>query len=53
LETRFLPEWERRFTVAPRNPRNAHRQLGREQRLEEILSVRVDALKAKGIGAQS
>ena len=41
LETRFLPEWERRFTVAPRNPRNAHRPLGRAQRLEEILSVRV------------
>ena len=41
LETRFLPEWEQRFTVTPRNPRNAHRRLGREQRLEEILSVRV------------
>ncbi|MGO8818029.1 MAG: ISNCY family transposase [Terriglobia bacterium] len=41
LETRFLPEWEERFTVAPRNPRNAHRRLGREPRLEEILSVRV------------
>lgn len=41
LETRFLPEWEHRFTVAPRHPRNAHRRLGREQRLEEILSVRV------------
>ncbi len=41
LETRFLPEWEERFTVAPRHPRNAHRQLGREHRLEEILSVRV------------
>jgi hypothetical protein len=41
LETRFLPEWEQRFTVVPRNPRNAHRQLGREQRLEEILSVRM------------
>ena len=41
LETRFLPEWEQRFTVAPRDPRNAHRRLGREQRLEEILSVRV------------
>ena len=40
LETRFLPEWERRLTVAPRNPRNAHRPLGRAQRLEEILSVR-------------
>src|SRR5271155_837586 len=41
LEMRFLPEWEQRFTVAPRNARNAHRRLGREQRLEEILSVRV------------
>jgi hypothetical protein len=41
LETRFLPEWEERFTVAPRNPGNAHRRLGREQHLEEILSVRV------------
>jgi transposase len=41
LEMRFLPEWEERFTVAPRNPRNAHRRLGREHRLEEILSVRV------------
>jgi hypothetical protein len=41
LETRFLPEWEQRFTVTPRNTRNAHRRLGREQYLEEILSVRV------------
>lgn len=41
LETHFLPEWEQRFTVLPRNPRNAHRRLGREHRLEEILSVRV------------
>jgi hypothetical protein len=41
LETRFLPEWEQRFTVAPRHPRNAHRRLGPEQRLEEVLSVRV------------
>ena len=41
LQTRFLPEWERRFTVAPRNPGNAHRPLGRAHRLEEILSVRV------------
>ncbi len=40
LEKRFLPQWEERFTVAPRHPRNAHRRLGREQRLEEILSVR-------------
>jgi transposase len=42
LEMRFLAEWERRFTVAPRNARNAHRRLGPEQHLEEILSVRVD-----------
>jgi transposase len=40
LEKRFLPEWEQRFTVLPRHPRNAHRRLGREHRLEEILSVR-------------
>jgi transposase len=40
LELRFLPEWEQRFTVQPRNPRNAHRRLDREHRLEEILSVR-------------
>src|ERR1700723_541565 len=42
LETRFVPEWEQRFTVAARNPRNVHRRVGREQHLEEILSVRVD-----------
>src|SRR5436309_16061704 len=41
LELRFLPVWEQRFTVAPRNPRNAHRRPGQEHRLEEILSVRV------------
>jgi hypothetical protein len=41
LEMRFLPEWEQRFTVAPRNARNAHRRLGQDQHLEEILSVRV------------
>jgi hypothetical protein len=41
LEMHFLPDWEQRFTVLPRNPRNAHRRLGREHRLEEILSVRV------------
>src|SRR6202162_4095658 len=40
LELRFIPEWEQRFTVAPRQPRNAHRRLGPEHRLEEILSVR-------------
>ena len=41
LETRFFPEWEQRFTVAPRHPRNAHRRLGPDHRLEEILSVRI------------
>ena len=41
LEMRFLPAWEERFTVAPRSPRNAHRRLDAQQRLEEILSVRV------------
>src|ERR1017187_503154 len=41
LEMHFLPQWEERFTVAPRNPRNAHRRLDGGQRLEEILSVRV------------
>src|ERR1700691_6197074 len=40
LEIHFLPEWERRFAVVPRHPRDAHRRLGRELRLEEILSVR-------------
>src|SRR5437879_11120744 len=38
---RLLAEWEQRSTVAERNPRNAHRRLGREQHLEEILRVRV------------
>src|SRR5260370_19588147 len=32
---------EERFTVAPGNGSNAPRRLGREQHLEEILSVRV------------
>jgi hypothetical protein len=41
LERRFIPEWEERFTVTPRQAHNAHRRLGREHRLEEILSVRV------------
>ena len=41
LEMRFLPQWEQRFTVVPRKARNAHRRLGQEQHLEEILSVRV------------
>jgi len=41
LQTRFVPQWEQRFSVAPRNPRNAHRRLDGAPRLEEILSVRV------------
>jgi hypothetical protein len=41
LELRFLPAWEHQFTVASRHPRNAHRRLGPEHHLEEILSVRV------------
>src|SRR5271170_3861828 len=48
LEMRFFPEWEQRFTVAPRNARNAHRRLGHDQRLEEILSVRVARRVAQG-----
>jgi hypothetical protein len=40
LETRFIPQWEQRFSVAPRTPRNAHRRLD-GLRLEEILSLRV------------
>ena len=40
LEQHFIPQWEQRFAVVPRQPRNAHRRLGREHRLEEILSVR-------------
>src|ERR1700732_660251 len=31
LETRFIPQWEGRFSVAPRNPRNAHRRLDPQQ----------------------
>jgi transposase len=36
----FLPFWEQRFTRLPRQARDAHRPLGRDQRLEQILSVR-------------
>ncbi len=36
----FVPFWEQRFEVAPRQPRDAHRPLGREHHLESILSVR-------------
>ena len=40
LQEQFVPAWEQRFTVAPRHSRDAHRRLGREHRLEQILSVR-------------
>ena len=38
LEREFLPEWEQRFTVEPRNPTDAHRRLEREHDLAAILS---------------
>jgi transposase len=41
LERTFLPQWEQRFTVAPRCAQDAHRPLGREHRWQQILSVRV------------
>lgn len=40
LQEQFVLDWEQRFTVAPRQSRDAHRPLGREHRLEQILSVR-------------
>jgi len=36
----FSSGWEQRFYGGTTSSRNAHRRLGREQRLEEILSVR-------------
>jgi hypothetical protein len=41
LEIRFVPFWEEHFAVRPRRPEDAHRRLERDQRLEEILSMRV------------
>ena len=38
LEREFLPEWNRRFTVTPANPTDAHRPLGTEHHLPAILS---------------
>ncbi|MBI4443689.1 MAG: transcriptional regulator, partial [Acidobacteria bacterium] len=38
LEEIFLPAWEQRFTVAPRQSQDAPRPLGREHRLEQVLS---------------
>ncbi len=40
FQQEFVPFWERRFAVAARSPRDAHRPLGREHRWEQILSVR-------------
>jgi hypothetical protein len=40
LESVFLPWWQQRFARLPRDPRDAHRRLQREHRLEQILSVR-------------
>ena len=41
LEITFWPQWNQRFTVEPAQRSDAHRSLQREQRLEQILSVRV------------
>jgi hypothetical protein len=41
LHSSFLPAWNRRFTVRPRQRQDAHRRLEPEHRLEQILSVRV------------
>jgi len=41
LEIRFVPFWEEHFAVRPRQPRDAHRRLEPDQRLEQILSIRV------------
>ena len=41
LEIRFVPFWEEHFVVRPRQPEDAHRRLEPEQRLEQILSIRV------------
>src|SRR5206468_2686722 len=38
LDRVFLPLWERRFTVEPANPSDAHRRLGPEHDLAAILS---------------
>jgi len=41
LEIRFVPFWEEHFAVRPRQSHDAHRRLERDQRLEQILSIRV------------
>jgi hypothetical protein len=42
LEITFWPFWDERFTVQPAQTRDAHRSLERTQRVEQILSVRVE-----------
>jgi hypothetical protein len=46
LEITFWPDWIQRFAVQPAQSSDAHRKLQREQRLEQILSVRVARLVA-------
>src|SRR5277367_153143 len=41
LEITFWPAWSQRFAVQPAQSSDAHRKLQREQRLEQILSLRV------------
>jgi len=41
LEIRFVPFWEEHFAVRPRQSHDVHRRVEREQRLEQILSIRV------------
>ncbi len=40
LEEVFLPFWEERFTVLPRQAQDAPRRRGREHRLEQVLAIR-------------
>ncbi len=47
LEQEYLPMWNRRFTVEPGNPSNAHRPLGAEQDLAAILSHVEERVVAK------
>ena len=47
LELTFVPFWEQRFAVAPRQSQDAHRRLDRGHRLEQILSVRVERTVAQ------
>ncbi len=47
LELRFLSEWEERFAVAPRQSCNAHRRLGREHSLEQILRAVSDIAQSE------